>query len=349
MTKIPFNPDNALGDGIYGLPHSPEEAEVVLLPVPWEATASYGTGTAAGPAAILEASPHLDLLDRETGTPWEAGIAMLSESAEVAAWNREARALAEPVLAARHPGGDAGLLAKTARVNELGGQLNHWVYDQASTWLDREKLVGVVGGDHAVPFGLIRAAAERHPGMGILHMDAHCDLRLTFEGFTWSHGSVFRNVMDRLDEVSRLVQVGIRDYCREEMDYVEAQSGRVHTVFDADLRRGLQGGASWDSLVDPVIAELPETVYVSFDIDGLEPSLCPHTGTPVPGGLGFSEATSLLRKVAETGRRVVGFDLCEVAPDPTGLTRLDAVVGARVLYKLIGFALLSRPGADQRR
>ena len=336
-----FDPDNARGDGLYGLPHTPDEAGVVILPVPWEATASYGTGTARAAEAILAASPQVDLLDRETGRPYEAGIAMLPVSEEVARWNERARALAEPILAAGEAGDDPRLLEALQHVNELSGEMNRFVHGEATTWLDRGKLVGVLGGDHSAPFGLIRALAERDPGFGILHIDAHHDLRAAYEGFTWSHASIFHNVMERLPGVARLVQFGIRDFGNEEAAYAEAHADRIGVLYDADARARLLDGESWSALVDPLLDTLPERVYVSFDIDGLDPALCPHTGTPVPGGLSFPEATSLLRKVA-AARTVIGFDLCEVAPDPTGATDWDANVGMRVLYKLIGFALASR-------
>ena len=113
-----------------------------------------------------------------------------------------------------------------------------------------------------------------------------------------------------------------------------------------DLRRGLFDGESWGRLAGRIAADLPQEVYVSFDIDGLDPSLCPHTGTPVVGGLSFPEAVALLRTVAESGRRIVGFDLNEVAPDPTGRSEWDGNVGARLLYKEIGFALMSQPAAS---
>ncbi len=333
----------AAADGIYGLPFTPEQAKVVLIPVPWEATVSYGSGTADGPAAILEASRQVDLLDRETGKPYEAGIAMVEISAEVRAWSDEARRLAAPVLEAGGVGaGQPELLKAAAAVNALSEQMNAWVYKQAAHWLDQGKLIGIVGGDHSTPFGAIRAVAEHHPGVGVLHIDAHADLRNAYEGFTWSHASIMHNVATRLPAVSRLVQVGVRDYCEEENDLIEASHGRIRTYFDADMRRRLLDGDTWTSIARGIVADLPSVVYVSFDIDGLDPALCPHTGTPVLGGLSFSEASSILRSIVESGRRIVGFDLNEVAPDPQGRDQWDGNVGARVLYKQIGYALMSQ-------
>jgi agmatinase len=337
-----FDPSAAAGhEGLFGLPFSPEQAAAVVVPVPWEATVSYGAGTADGPAAILEASRQVDLLDRETGRPYVKGIAMFPISPEVRAWSDHARQIALPVIKAGGPGEDDALRRAVAEVDALGDRLNAWVYERTRGLLEAGKLAGVVGGDHSSPLGAIRAVAERHPGLGILHFDAHADLRRAYEGFRWSHASIMYNVLADLPGVARLVQVGVRDYSDEEDAFIRENHERVTTYFDPDLRRNLFDGESWSRIALRIVASLPREVYVSFDVDGLDPALCPHTGTPVLGGLSFPEATALLRLVVESGRRIVGFDLSEVAPDPRG-GEWDGNVGARVLYKLIGFALLSR-------
>jgi agmatinase len=341
--KPTFNPDAPAADGgIYGLRFTPEEASVVLIPVPWEATVSYRAGTAGGPEAILAASAQVDLFDRETGRPYERGIAMLPLPEEIRARSAAARALAERVIEAGGVENDPSVAAIAAEVDAHGEALNDWVHRTAAAWMDRGKLVGVVGGDHSVPFGFIRAVAGRHPGVGILHLDAHADLRDAYEGFTWSHASIMHNVLTRIPEVSRIVQVGVRDLGGAEDAMIRANPERLHTFFDADLRHRLHDGRTWNVLMTDVAEALPETVYLSFDIDGLDPSLCPHTGTPVPGGLSFPEVSALLRSLAENGRRVVGFDLVEVAPDPAGRDDWDGNLGARLLYKMIGYALMSR-------
>lgn len=344
MSTRDFDPNAPAlsGSGIYGLPHTPEQARVVLLPVPWDVTTSYRPGTSRGPAAILAASHQVDLFDVEVGEPYRAGIAMLEEPAEIAAWNREGRGPAERVIEA---GGDVegrpDLASALERVNELGDRLNDFVRWQAQEWLAAGKLVGVVGGDHSAPFGLIDALAKQHPGLGILHVDAHADLRDAYEGFAWSHASILHNVVTRVPGVARVVQVGIRDLCAAERDFIDASAGRVVTHFDAGLAARRFAGETWAEQSRAIVSALPADVYVSFDIDGLDPSLCPHTGTPVPGGLTFLQATYLIGDVARSGRRIVGFDLNEVAPGEDG-DEWDANVGARLLYKLIGWALRSQ-------
>lgn len=338
-----FDPAVAAASGsLFGLPHTPEEARVVLIPVPWEPTTSYGHGTARGPAAILRASRQIDLFDTQTGRPYEQGIAMLEVDPDIVRWNAEACAAAEPILAVGgRVAGDADLEARLATVNGLSARLNARVAEIAAAWLDRGKIVGAVGGDHAAPYGAIAAHAARYPGMGILHVDAHADLRRAYEGFTDSHASILYNVATRLPGVARIVQVGLRDMSEEELEVIRGSRGRIVAHTDAEIAERLFDGEPWGRVADAIVADLPEDVYVTFDIDGLDPALCPHTGTPVPGGLTFQQATALLARLQRSGRRIVGFDLDEVAPGPDG-DEWDGNVGARVLYKLIGFAGLSR-------
>lgn len=338
-----FDPNAAAsGDGVYGLPFTPEQARVILVPVPFEATTSYGGGTAGGPAAILAASRQVDLLDHETGNPYEAGIAMLPERAAVHEWNDAGTSAARQFREQLDLGGPPQVLAESqALVNALCVRLNEALQAQVYTLLQSGKIVGTVGGDHGAVFGAIAAHAARFPGLGILHFDAHADLRHEYEGFHWSHASIMNNVVRRCAGVARLVQVGIRDYCAEERDLVRDAVGRIRTYYDADLASERFAGATWADQCRRIVADLPHDVYVSFDVDGLDPALCPHTGTPVPGGQSFHEASYLLGEVVRSGRRIVGFDLVEVAPDPGG-GEWDANVGARLLYKLIGWTLRSQ-------
>jgi agmatinase len=341
--SVSFDPGApALAGGIYGLPHAPDDARVVLVPVPWEPTTSYARGAARGPAAILAASRQVDLFDLQTGRPYESGIALLDADPEIAAWNHEACAAAEPVIAAGGvTAGDPALEAALARVNALSEELNDRVATLARSWIARGKIVGVIGGDHASPFGAIAAHAERWPAMGVLHLDAHADLREAYEGFTFSHASIMNNVAARCRGVSRIVQVGVRDLSEDEHALIEGSRGRIVSFFDAEVARRQLEGEPFAKIAREAVALLPKHVYLSFDIDGLDPSLCPHTGTPVPGGLSFREISALLAYVEESGRTIVGFDLCEVAPGPDG-DEWDGNVGARLLYKMIGFALRSQ-------
>lgn len=336
-----FDPNAAASadSGIYGLPHTPDEAAVVILPVPFEATTSYGGGTVDGPHAVLEASKQVDLFDIETGRPYERGIAMLDEPANIRKLNEEAKELARPIIAAGGVGDDPVLKAAVERVNAISAEVNAWVYQRSKAWLESGKKVGALGGDHSISYGIIQAHAEKYPGMGILHLDAHADLRDAYEGFTYSHASIFHNVMTRLPQVAKLVQVGIRDLGDAEHEMIRSSNGRIVTHFDAQLSERKFNGDSWGKILADIVKDLPKQVYLSFDIDGLDPTLCPHTGTPVPGGLSFQEAAALIAAVVKSGRQIVGFDLTEVAPSPDHSNEWDGNVGARLLYKMIGWSL----------
>lgn len=327
--------------GLFGLPTTPDEARLVIVPVPWDATTSYRPGTSRGPAAIRVASHQLDLYDADLGEPWRAGIAMLDIPDEVSRWNTDARVDAEKIIeVGGRIGTDKALAQSLARVNEAGAKLNRHVYETVDRMLKSGKLVGVLGGDHSVPFGAIARMAESYDTFGILHVDAHCDLREAYEGFEWSHASIMYNVIKKIPQVKRLVQVGIRDFAKREADAVAAANGRVIVHHDAALAERGFAGETWRDICDGIVAALPRHVYVSFDIDGLDPKLCPSTGTPVPGGLSFQQAAYLIKRVVETGHTIIGFDLNEVVPGPDG-DEWDANVGARVLYKLCGWALRS--------
>jgi agmatinase len=335
-----FDPSAAAqpGSGVFGLPHSEDEARVVLVPVPFEATTSYGGGTAGGPEAVLAASRQVDLFDVETGRPYEAGIHMLPLPDEIVRLDASARAAAAPVIAAGGlaPGRD-DLARAVAEVDRACERVNAWVEERVGALLARGKRVGVIGGDHSTALGSIVAHARRHPGLGLLHVDAHADLRVTFEGFTYSHASVIYNVAERCPDVARIVQVGLRDLSEEEHAYAAVSRGRIVQHHDAELSRARFEGETWSAQVRRILEPLPRDVYVTFDIDGLDPTLCPGTGTPVPGGLSYQEALYLVGAIVRSGRRIVGFDLVEVAPQAGD--EWDGNVAARLLYKLVGWML----------
>jgi agmatinase len=347
-----FDPNAAAPkeSGIFGLPYTLEESKLVLIPVPWEPTTSYGGGTSLGPEYIFNASKQVDLFDIELGNFYEHGIHMLNESPDIKAWNTAAKKAAqEVILAAGTPEEESIKIKKAINlVNDYSLKLNDYIYHQTKQLLAQGKIVGLIGGDHSSPFGAIQALLEQYPDMGILHFDAHADLRNCYEGFEFSHASIMYNVLEKTS-LKKLVQVGIRDFCEEEFLLIKQQANRLMTFFDNTISEQKMIGKNWSVICDDIIQHLPHHVYVSFDIDGLDPRYCPHTGTPVPGGLDFFEALFLLKKVILSGRKIIGFDLNEVSPGSQALQQAsdvpdtaaewDANVGARLLYKLCGRAL----------
>ena len=190
-------------------------------------------------------------------------------------------------------------------MNEASENLNIYVKSTTQKYLKAGKIVGLVGGEHSVPLGFIRALSEQYDRFGVLQIDAHADLRKSYEGFTYSHASIMYNVL-KIPAVGRLVQVGIRDYCDEETNIIQRAMGSVVTFFDEDLKEKIYKGKTWDMICDEIIAQLPKNVYISFDIDGLDPKLCPNTGTPVAGGLEFYQAMHLVKKLCLQAEKLLG-------------------------------------------
>ncbi len=173
---------------------------------------------------------------------------------------------------------------------------------------------------------------------GILQIDAHCDLRKAYEGFNYSHASIMYNVLNEVPQVKKLVQAGIRDFCQEEWDYICNSDFRVITYFDKNIKERQYEGQTWKQIADEIIQHLPEKVYISFDADGLDPKLCPNTGTPVQGGFETEQVFYLFKQILQSGRKIIGFDLNEVG---VGENDWDSNVGARVLFKLCNFLVHS--------
>lgn len=343
-----FDPNGvgAADAGLFGLPFSPEEADLVIIPVPWEVTVSYRGGAALGPQTILEASAQVDLYEPSIPDAWKLGLAMESPDeswTETAVTLRAEAARYIDWLGAGEPAEQAAEFEGLAeKITEQGEKLRDWLKARATQYLDSGKLVAVLGGDHSTPLGLMDALATRYDegeGFGILQFDAHADLREAYEGFRYSHASIMYNAL-QLRQVQKLVQVGIRDMCEAEAKLAQESNGRVTIFYDAYLQEERLNGKSWKKLCKKIISHLPQHVYISFDIDGLDPKLCPGTGTPVPGGLEFEQACYLIKQVVKSGRRIIGFDLNEVAPgnDPDW----NGAVGARLLYKLCNWMAVSQ-------
>lgn len=315
-----------------GLPFDWDTANVILLGVPWEVTVSYHAGTAAGPAAMLKASPQLDLYDLDFPDGWQQGIYMPPPPEWILELNDQLRPLAAQIITATESGvdltADLQLSAQLTQINQACERVNQWLYNSATAALAAGKWVGTIGGDHSIPLGLIRGLATIHEKFGILHIDAHADLRQAYQGFPYSHASIMHRVLD-IPQMVRLVQVGIRDISHGEVATIQQSQGRIQAHYDAQLKAQRFEGASWKQLCQQIIEPLPDKVYISFDVDGLDPKLCPHTGTPVPGGLELDEAFYLIREIVNSDRQLIGFDVSEV-----GDRDWDGNVAARIVYKL---------------
>ena len=338
-----FNP-NAVGikGTLFGLPYSTGEANIVVIPIPWDVTVSYGAGTSDGPEAILEASSQLDYEQPDVKDAWKTGVAMADIPEVWYSLGKKLRVKSEQYINWLEEGSNP-VLAKEMEaildeVNKECAQLMEYVEQECQYWQEKGKLTVLLGGDHSTPLGHIRSLAKKHPGLGILQIDAHADLRIAYEGFEYSHASIMYNALKQKN-VGKLVQVGIRDYCEQEANLVNESKGRVVSFYDQTIKEQQFSGKSWESICEDIVKELPDQIYLSFDIDGLDPKLCPNTGTPVPGGFELEQVMFLVKKAVKAGKTIVGADLNEVSP---GMDEWDANVGARALFRLINLMAMSQ-------
>lgn len=333
------NPNN----NIFGLPFTEEDARLVILPVPWEVTVSYNAGTARAADHIFKASMQVDLFDPDAKEAWKQGFFMRTPDKKILLKSDYLRKEAELYIDYISHGEilEKNLfMCKSQRdINEGGNYLNKWVYEQTKQLINRNKLVAILGGDHSVVLGYFKALAEQHGEFGVLQIDAHCDLRKGYEWFTYSHASVMYNALQEIPSLTHLVQIGARDYCQEEWEYIHNNKNRVTTYFDKDIKERQFEGETWKQITDDIISKLPQKVLVSFDVDGLDPKLCPNTGTPVQGGFETEQIFYLLRKVVQSGRQLIGFDLVEIGVGDNN--EWDANVGAHILWRLANMLVAS--------
>ena len=265
-------------------------ARAAVLPVPYDFSTSYQGGTRWGPHAILTASQNMELWDDELGATYRHGIHTLPPL--------ESTAL--------------GPESMTARVEQAVG----WI-------LDAGKLPAILGGEHSITAGAVRAAKARFPKLSVLQFDAHADMRDEYLDSPFSHACVMRQIRSHVKATS----VGIRSMSEEEAAYLKQH---LAPMWSTRQFRALRG--DWA----PILDSLSEDVFITFDLDALDPGILPATGTPEPGGLDWFEAVDLLKAVAERSR-IVGFDIVELAPI-AGQVASD-FLAARLTYRLLGLAL----------
>lgn len=266
-----------------------DESMFVVVPVPYDLTSTYQSGSRRGPGAILEASGNMELYDEELRQEtYLAGIHTLDPL--------DARA-----------GGPAEMIEA--------------VRETIAEILAAGKIPVMLGGEHSISCGAVKAAKEKYPGIGVLQLDAHADLRDGYQGSPFSHAAVGR----RISEFCPLVQLGIRSMSKEEADFL--REGKVRS-FSADY---ILENSDWD---DKILDILPEDLYVTIDLDVLDPAFMPATGTPEPGGLTWWNLLRILRKAART-KRIRAFDVVELAPLP-GMVAPD-FLAAKLVYRFMGF------------
>lgn len=280
----------------------PEEPSISIISVPYEHTVSYGSGTAGGPEAILRASSQVEFFDDETRTElcFSKGIATLP------------------------PVDVAGM---------VGMQVLDAVEREVDEQLDRGRFVVTIGGEHTVSYAPIKSHLKKYPNLTLLQFDAHADLRHEFQGTQYSHACVIARVAEIMSPQS-IVQVGIRALSREEYRFIGLHG--ITTLYARGIRSGAYG-ADWQ---DRIAAVVGRDVYVTLDVDALDPSIMPATGTPEPNGLLYHEIVDTIRAIVDAGKRIVGFDVVELAPI-RGLHHPDLTT-ARLIYKILNLAFVKQ-------
>ncbi|MBN2569733.1 MAG: agmatinase [Deltaproteobacteria bacterium] len=264
-------------------------ADFVIVPIPYDLTASYQSGSRKGPAAIIDASLQLELYDEELGVEtYHAGIHTMSS------------------------------IEPDARGPE---QMTDKIYLEIKKIADMDKIPVILGGEHTVTVGAVRAMKERYPQISVLHLDAHADMRDTYQGSLYSHACVGR----RIWEICPLVQVGVRSMSGECAEFIKQKGIKV---FSPDFR---DENADWVKKISEIFEK---DVYITVDLDVFDPSIMPATGTPEPGGLYWKDILQLVREVS--GKcRVRGFDIVELAPIP-GMIASD-FTAAKLAYRIMGY------------
>ena len=334
-----FDPNGpGIRGNLFGLPFSPENSSLVVVEAPWDVTVSYHDGTSGGPRAILDASYQVDLFLKEIPDAWKLGVSVHRAPGHIAEENKLHRQLAIQHIKRIENGEKiAGDDPALASINTACEDFNEYIKSTSKKYLGEGKIVSILGGDHSTPLGYIRALADVYDRFAVLQIDAHADLRKSYEGFSYSHASIMYNAL-KIPAIGKLVQIGIRDLCDEESEVMQRAMGRIVTFYDDDMKSSMLNGKSWDQICSEILKQLPSNIYMSVDIDGFDPKLCPNTGTPVPGGLEFHQFVYLLQKIVLSGRKIIGFDLSEVSP---GHDDWDANVGARILYQLCNWTAVS--------
>ena len=337
-----FDP-NGVGQAgkLFGLPFTPETSEIVVIPVPWDVTTSFKDGASLGPKAVLNVSSQIDLFVPKIEDAWKLGICMLPVDDEWIEKNDQARTYATEYIKFLEgkkielSDEDIDLILKS--INILSRKINDWVFSKSKEILNQGKIPVVLGGDHSSPYGLMKAIAQQQGEFGVLQIDAHADLRPSYEGFQYSHASIMHNLL-QLDNITSLVQVGIRDYCEQE-NFLMQKDSRITTFLDSKRAEDHFRGINWYDQVNSIIETLPDNIYITVDVDGLDQLYCPNTGTPVPGGLSYNQLIFLFEQIAVSGKKIISFDICEVSGKNGDW---DAIVGSRLLYNMANITAVTQ-------
>lgn len=345
MFNKEFDPNTITPDNgnYFGLSLNPEEAALVLLSAPWDLTTSLRFGSSYAPDAIIEASRYVDFYEPLAPNTWRKGIATAPIDYSIQDLSHRLRSDAEGVIKMHDELGISVLdnlmyERRLRRVNEGSVEVNDNIFKQTSHWLEMGKIVGLVGGDQSVSYGIVRALGYKYEKLGLLHIDSKCDMHEAYQGFDFSHASTMYNILRDVPQVEKLVAVGVQEFSPIEWER-SVDDKRVSLYTAQDIWSRQFDGDTWANIVNGIIEELPNDVYLSLDIDGLENECSPNKGHLTAGGLSFHQVVFLMERIVASGRRIVGFDITEVVPSMDNKAEMRVV--ARLLFKMCSMALKS--------
>lgn len=332
------NIDNISKYGVFGLSHDKSESSLILLSIPFELTTTFREGTLYAPHKIKDASSQIDLMNNLDSYAWQKGIYWDNSNEDFfinlsKAYRPRAKKIID-FLENNNQLLNDELKNELDIINNVCEKASNEISKQVFQILQNNKIPGVIGGEHSITYGVMDAINNVYDDFCILQIDAHHDLRNAYLGFTYSHASVMYNILNKYNNVNKIVQIGVRDYCEAEKNLV-AENDKIFTFYNFDINKQLFNGKSFNDIAKQIVDLLTDNIYISFDIDGLQPYLCPETGTPVPGGLSYEQIEYLFYLISKTNKKIIGFDLCEVS----GLSEWDAIVGSRIMYLLSILAL----------
>ncbi len=318
--------------GFFGQTSSLPQAQLQGLLVPWEPTVSYGSGTSLAPLKILKASHQLDTFHEHYGSLNEDAFKITDFTDLVHDLQKRTLPLARGVVQALEQGAalaDLGIQSKLKVIRKQSEMLIQYIQNWTEEVLNADQIPFLIGGDHSCPLGLWNAVFKKHPHAGLLHIDAHLDMRESYEGFKFSHASVMYNFKKEFPE-SQSLHLFMRDFSEEEVQ--RSQNLNLNIFTDRQIQNK-KAKMSWRDICREWLEMLPPKIHITLDIDGMDPQLAPGTGTPVPGGMKFQELKILLEEIVATKHQIVSFDLVEVSGRHQG--DFDFNVGARALFELL--------------
>ena len=316
-----------------------EDSRMILIPVPWSATVSYGRGAEQGPQLIRQASDQLDFFNPLLKLSYNEKIHFLPEDSSIQAMSGQALSWVQEI----RRGFKKQDVKLYENVNESCRALLDWIYEKSLKIFSQNKIPALVGGDHSISEALISLVGERTKGdYGVLHLDAHADLRPNYEGFKYSHAGVMYNVLNLPFPPKKLVQIAVRDFSQQEYNLIQ-KDNRIQCYFDDWIYNRMFKGEVWADLCHHIVSQLPERFYVSLDVDALDWSYAPDTGTPVPGGLSFNQVLYLLAETRKQNKKLIAFDVVESSGGGviSQSSEWNGNVSARLIYFLCGLALRS--------